>query len=301
MVKFMRLVNEENKSMDCLEVGSKAMGVLSEERLKVLRLLSEGPKYPAEIARQMGVEIQSIYYHIRLLEKSKLIRFLEYEERGGAAAKKYCLASNALSIIIKEDWKGFAGKSQKIPTLISPFIQNGFFNGKIIVGSPDPHGKYRARGSEFSMMELTMLLGQYCTFAPPLYLLDTIATEKDRTSNLILAGGPKVNTIVGEINKSLPIRFEKDSFTIYSTLSKKKYGENVGVVELINNPFSKNSKLLLIGGLNYAGTKSAVLSILTKMNELEKGNKYDSKIMAKVVQGYDEKGSGMIDTVEILE
>ncbi len=297
----MKLVNEENKSIDCIELNPKMLSALSDERFKILELLSQQSMYPAQIARELGVDIQSIYYHIKLLEKAKLIRFLGYEEKGGAAAKKYTLVSDAFSIVINGNWRKHISRKKSIPNLLNQFISNGNFNGKIVVGSPDPHGKYHARGSELAIMEFTMLLGQYASFSPPLYMLDTQIKQSDLSHNLILAGGPKVNTVVNEINHNLPIRFEKDSFTIYSTISKKRYGENVGVIELIQNPFSKNHKILLIGGLNYHGTRSAVLSILNELDELEKGNKYNKRILAKVVQGYDEKGSGSVDTVEILE
>lgn len=297
----MRIINEKNQSLGCVEINSKTLGVLSEERFQILKLLARESMYPAQIARKLNVEIQSIYYHIRLLEKAGLIVFSGYEEHGGAAAKKYTIAADAVSVVINNNWKSFVSRKRKIPNLLDPFLSNGHFNGKIVVGSPDPHGKYRARGSELSMMEFTMLLGQYADFSSPLYLLDTEVKERDKKSNLVLAGGPKVNTLVEEINKDLPIRFEKDSFAIYSKISKKRYGENVGVIEVIENPFSKNHKILLIGGLNYHGTRSAVLALSTRIGELQKGNKFNKRIMAKVVEGYDEKGSGIVDTVEVLE
>jgi hypothetical protein len=53
--------------------------------------------------------------------------------------------------------------------------------------------------------------------------------------------------------------------------------------------------------LTHFGTRVAVLSLLQKTRELEKGNFHDSSKIAKVVQGFDENGDGIVDAVEILE
>jgi len=151
------------------------------------------------------------------------------------------------------------------------------------------------------MVEFSMLLGQYAGFSFPLYSLDTELKGREKEGNLVLAGGPKVNTVVAEVNKHLPIRFEEGSFDVYSTLSKKKYGENIGLVELVENPFNRKKKVLLLGGLNQNGTRAAVLALVKRMREVEKGNAYNPGIIAKVVEGFDDNGDGVVDAVEILE
>ena len=110
----MRMINDENKSLDCIELGSSHIGALSIDRFQILQLLSKGPMYPAEIAREMNVEIQSIYYHVRLLEKAGLVKFYDYIEVGGAAAKRYALTSSAVSVIISPSWKSFVSKKPKL-------------------------------------------------------------------------------------------------------------------------------------------------------------------------------------------
>ena len=301
----MRIIENEKGAIECRQVGAKEMSVLSDERIEILKLLSASPGYPAEIARKISMPIQSVYYHIRLLEKAGLIEFIDYIEKNGGVAKKYSAKFPSLGIILNEKgWHGVIEQKKKEPKLLEPFIKNGFFDGLIVVGSPDPHGKYRARGSELGMLELSMYLGNYATFDFPLYSLDTQLKTDDRKRNLVLAGGPKVNTLIAEINKSLPIRFEKDNFELFSTLSKKKYGENIGVVELIKNPFasgSSSSSILVVAGLNQHGTRAAVIALVKKMKEIEQGNKFNKKIMAKVIEGFDEDGDGVVDAVEIRE
>ncbi|MBD3398192.1 ArsR family transcriptional regulator [Candidatus Micrarchaeota archaeon] len=298
----MRLVSEEGKSLGCSKIGAESMKVLSPERIEVLKLIAKEPMYPAQIAREMGMQVQAVYYHIKMLEKAGLAGFVEYEERGGAMAKKFASSSDALAIVLNnEGWREYREQKGGVPSLLSPFVKNRSFEGTIVLGSPDPHGKYRARGNELCMVEFAMLLGQYAGFSFPLYFLDTEVREKEREGNLVLAGGPKVNTLVAESNKHLPIRFEERSFDVYSTLSGKKYGENIGLVELLENPFNRKKKLLLLGGLNQNGTRAAVLALVKRMREVEAGNTYNSEIIAKVVEGFDDNGDGIVDAVEILE
>lgn len=298
----MKLISGEGKSLECVEIKGESIGVLSEERMRILRMLSSEPLYPAEIARRMGMQVQAVYYHMKLLEKASLARFVEYEERGGAMAKKFSAASDSFAIVLNEKgWKAFRHSAKAAPRILAPFIKNGSFEGRIVMGSPDPHGKYRARGNELCMVEFAMLLGQHASFSFPLYLLDTQLRERDLRQNLVLAGGPKVNTLVSRINRELPIRFDEGSFEVHSTLSGKKYRENIGLIELVRSPFDKKSSVLLVGGLNQNGTRAAVLCLIKKMKEIEEGNEYSPRDMAKVVEGFDDDGDGVVDSVEILE
>ena len=146
-----------------------------------------------------------------------------------------------------------------------------------------------------------MVLGQYAAFSPPLYCLDTEARGELKHRNLILLGGPKVNTVVNEINEHLPIYFEGKTFGIHSRLSGKRYEENVGIVEVVENPFNKTKKILLAAGLNQASTRTAVLALINELDKMSDGNMFDKKQLAHVVQGFDEDGDGIVDAVEILE
>ncbi len=298
----MKLLNNRNEVMESAAIPLESIGVLSSERMKILMLIAEEPMYPAQIARRMGMSVQGAYYHMKILEEANLARFAEYEERKGGVAKKFSAISPSLVMILRSDaWRGHVIKEHKIPAVLEPFISRGFFNGRMVLGSPDPHGKYRARGSELCMVEFGALLGRYASFSPPLYFLDTQMRDADKSLNLILAGGPKVNMLVSEVNRNLSLRFSDASSDVQSKLSGKRYGENVGIVELINNPFSRNTKILLLGGLNQHGTRAAVLSLLRDMGSICKGNMYDPNRIAKVVEGFDDNGDGIVDTVEMLE
>lgn len=293
-------VGEEGYSSSLSDFSQAS--VLSKERLEILRLLSKSPMYPAEIARHLRLPEQTVYYHMRALVSAGLVEISSLEQKQGGTAKRYSFPAEALSILLSER----GAKSQRVarqrkpPKLLEPFVKDGVFDGSMVVGSPDPHGPYRSRGSEFCAAEVAMYLGGFCSFEYPLYYLDTELTDRQRRRNLIALGGPKVNTLVNDINPSLPIRFEK-SFSIYSTLSKKRYAEDVGIVELVENPQNPKTKLLIIAGSSHNGTRIGVLGLLRHQKEFEKGNAYEPGIMAKVVAGYDEDSDGIVDTVEILE
>lgn len=71
--------------------------------------------------------------------------------------------------------------------------------------------------------------------------------------------------------------------------SGQKYEENVGVIETIKNPFNKEAKILVVGGLNHHGTRAAVIALAKQ--KITKNT---------IVQGFDEDGDGVVDSIEIL-
>ncbi len=292
----------QGKSLETKILEGKELSVLSEGRIKLLRILSKEPKYPAQLAKELKLPVQSLYYHFRQLQDAGLVEFEGYSEKGGAIARKYKTSIESLSVAIKEHWHPFSTATfKKPPAMFSDFFVNSHFEGKFVLGSPDPHGKFRSRASEFCATELAMMLGQFATFDYPLYLLDTEIREKTKNENLIVIGGPKVNMLISELNPYLPIYFHEKTFELHSKLSNKKYSENFGVIELIPNPFNKSKKVLVIAGSDHEGTRAAVLALLKERDKIEKGNNYDSKTVAKVVQGFDEDGDGVVDAIEILE
>ncbi len=298
----MRLINDEGKELGCTLLERSGIAAISEERLRILGVLSKGPGYPSEIARELGMPVQTLYYHIRLLERAGLLEFSDYAERNGAVAKRYICRSESIALLIKkEGWRRGSHATAAPPGILKPFIRDNHFDGMIVVGSPDPHGRYRARASELGMLEFTMFLGRYAAFELPLYALDTQLKAEHRKMNLILAGGPKVNTAVEEINSVLPIRFSRDNSEISSSISGKNYNGNIGIVELVQSPYANSSKMLVISGLNQHGTRAAVIAIVEESAKIDAGNLNDPKKIAKVIEGFDEDGDGIVDAIEILE
>ena len=68
--------------------------------------------------------------------------------------------------------------------------------------------------------------------------LDTEIRDEELTNNIILIGGPIVNTVTGKINSKLPIHFDKDNnWGITSTITGKTYhNDETGMIVKTKNP-----------------------------------------------------------------
>lgn len=276
----------------------------SELSIKVLEELSKKPQCAMDIARKLKEHEQKIYYHIRRLEEAGIIKLVGREERVGGLAKIYEMSHSYVSIKMF-DGEGIQNVKVKPKELefFKSFINNGKLNGLIVVGSPDPHGKYGAQASDGSVaIDLALMIGSFLHNVSPNYKLDTEIREEDLKNNLVLVGGPKANILIERINTKLPIYFDtKNEFNIVSTLTKSVYTEdNVGIIVKMKNPFAKDREVLLLSGKRFGGTKAAILGMVKYLKKLEDGNKFDEGI-ARVVHGIDRNADGIIDDVEFLE
>jgi len=201
---------------------------------------------------------------------------------------------------------------KKLESFLSPFItENGEFNGKIVVGSPEPHGPFKtvARDGHYAA-HLAFFLGQFVKNPEDFVVrLDVdIKAEKEEKNNLILVGGPGTNLITQEINCHLPIRFNmkrsRHGF-LFGGLVSKKTGEvytqdTVGIIAKIVNPWDKSKRIIVLAGNKAVGTKACVIALSNFWKEALK--KYEGqKRFAAVIQGFDLDGDGKVDSIEILE
>ncbi|MEM5810767.1 MAG: S-layer protein [Candidatus Aenigmatarchaeota archaeon] len=276
----------------------------SELSIRVLEELGKKPQCAMDIARKLKEHEQKIYYHLRRLEKAGIIKLLKREERVGGLAKIYCISYPYISVKLfeNEHLTDVKVKPREIEFFKS-FIKDGELNAILIVGSPDPHGKYGAQASDGSAaIDLALMIGSFLNHVSPNYKLDTEIREGDLKNNLILVGGPKANILIDRINKNLPIYFDtKNEFNIVSTLTKTVYNEDdVGIIIKMKNPFAKDKEILLLSGKRFKGTKSAILGLVKYLKKLENGNKFNEGI-ARVVRGIDRDADGIIDDVEFLE
>jgi DNA-binding MarR family transcriptional regulator len=300
---------------------SMATKVLEPKQLKValsplawniLKILVEGPNYPKEIGNRLKMNEQKIYYHVRNLEKVGLIEKAKEEKKQGALAKFYTLTDYAFTLLLKpleESQKVFQLKKE-YKNFLEPFITDGKLDALIILGSPEPHGVAKARAKDgLFATDLGLFLGTFLNYRPELFTkLDTEVKEEELKNNLILIGGPGVNFVTARINSKLPIKFEKikDQENFYSGFhsnvsGKNYYEEGYGIIVKTKNPFDKNKDILVIAGRRMAGTRAAILAFLQKFDEICKGNSYDSKVYARIVEGIDKDNDGVIDSVEFLE
>lgn len=286
---------------------AQAKAMTSELAQKILRVLAKEPGYPKDIARKLSVHEQKVYYHVRQMERSGLIKVVRREDVGGTVAKYYALSDPAFVIRFSEFRKARDAGSLKAEAagFLSPFIKDGRLDASIVVGSPDPHGPEKSRSRDgYCAIDLALFLGTFLEELPsPAVRLDTEITQKELEGNMILIGGPIVNKVTARVNPKLVIRFDsRSNWDIISSLTGKSYSQDEsGLLVKSKNPFNPEKSLLLVAGKRYSGTKAAMLAFLNRFDELCRGNSANPKVFARVVEGIDADSDGKIDDVEFRE
>jgi DNA-binding PadR family transcriptional regulator len=293
-------------SLPVQEIKAEDANILSSGlAIRILKLLVEKPMYPKEIARELKINEQKVYYHIRNLEKAGIVSVASTESKQGAVAKYYRLEHPGFVVLFKEleESQGISNLKSESPFL-EPFIRDGKLDALIVVGSPDPHGPEKARSRDgYYGIDLGLFIGTFLNYVPTFNVrLDTEVKEADLKNNLILIGGPIVNSVTGRINEGLPIRFDVEKKVIVSTVSKKSYpNDEMGIIVLGKNPFNKEKSILVVAGKRYSGTRAAIIAFLRYFKELSKGNSNNVRVKARVVEGVDRDSDGIVDDVEFRE
>ncbi|MFA5405980.1 MAG: helix-turn-helix domain-containing protein [Candidatus Nanoarchaeia archaeon] len=281
-------------------------GLTSDLRLKILRELRENPTYPNQLAKKLKLHEQKIYYHINELKKAGIISVVKTEEIKGSVANYYGVKADAFGIELTGNYERIKLKDrtpESISKFFKEFKKEGKFNGLIIVGSPLPHGSFKAvaRDGHYAA-QLGLFLGNFINIGKSFNVyLDTDAiNEKKLDENLILIGGPGTNLVTAQINEYLPINFNENNYwTSIKTKNNEYNDDTCAIIAKIKNPFNKDKVIIIIAGLRVVGTKAGVIAITNNYDELLKG--YDNGDLIKVIKGFDFDGDGKVDGVEILE
>lgn len=284
---------------------------------KILTLLNEKARYPSEIARHLGIHEQKVYYHIRKLERAGAINVEKEEKKKGAIAKYYRTISPAFGIEFPQGYRimqrpSLLGASEQIHNFFKEFInENNAFEGKIVVGSPTPHGPFKtsARDGHYAA-HLTFFMGQFARMPEEFAIkLDVdVKAEKEEKNNLILVGGPGTNLLAQELNDYLPIQFRMESSEqgfllggLVSQKTKRTYTADIaGLVAKIPNPWDKTKRIIVLAGNKAVGTKACVLA-LTNFWEKTLHAYHNQDTFAAVIQGFDMDGDGKVDAIEVSE
>jgi DNA-binding transcriptional ArsR family regulator len=289
-----------------------AQSLLQPTRWKILNELSNGTKCAKDLARTFDTSEQVICYHLRELEKNGLVTLERTVKRRGATAKFYRAEEKAVAIVPRGGTylKGTPKQieetlSEETTQMLDPFISQGRFNGHIVLGSPDAHGIFssRARCGDRAT-DLALFLGSLLPITrESVVRLDTELSQKEAQENLILVGGPRVNTVTMAVNEWLPITYELTGHNMMiSRLSGRSYaGEDEGAVQLIPNPNNEDSKVIVIAGNSYLGTRTAVLAFIKYTDQIAKGNTINKTIIARVAMGLDVDSDGLVDDVQFIE
>ncbi|MBI5397864.1 S-layer protein [Candidatus Woesearchaeota archaeon] len=272
---------------------------------KILKSIVDKGKYPAQIAKELRVHEQKVYYHIRNLQKAGIVVVEREENKQGATARYYKCAEPSFVIRLKEfeHTHKISHLNEQTKRFLEPFIVDGKLNATIIVGSPDPHGPDKARSRDgYYGMDLALFLGTFLNYVPTFNVkLDTETREEDLKNNLILIGGPVVNKITERFNKDLPVNFNEEN-NIVSSISKQVYpSDDTGIIVKVKNSFDSDKCVLVVAGKRYSGTRAAIIAFLKQFGEITMGNMYKRSILAKVVEGIDLDSDGIIDDIEFRE
>lgn len=296
---FMYVVNEDGERTMLLP--AKELQLSKGIELRILNLLSKKPSYPKEVAKRLNLHEQKVYYHFRQLQKKGFVKVVGREEKGAAVAKIYALEKPAF-------FTRFADyeTAERVPkgnAFLEPFIINGSLNAKVVIGSADPHGPERARSRDAGYaVDLGIFLGTFLARMEKLSVHHDIDLhEHDLEDNLIVVGGPVTNRVSRMLNEKMPINFDKKK-NVYSSASDRTYYlDETGIIVKMKNPFDETKNVLVLAGKRYTGTRAAVIAAVHHMGELAKGNEKNRKIIAKVVEGLDENGDGIMDAVRFME
>ncbi len=275
-----------------------AKAISSRMAVKILKELSK-PVCASDLAVKLNINEQNVYYHIRKLRKFGLLDLVRKEERGGAVAKIYRTKAGIVAIKLFDVDPEREVSERVEPGPLRPFISDGLLNAEIVIGSPEPHGKYRSPASDgFVAIALAMFLGSFLKEVKfPVYKLDTQVREVDLRGNLILVGGPKANMISDSVNDKMPARFEfsesRKEWLIRSQ-TRVHAGKRIGLIVRERNPFNPENMVLLLAGTGFRGSAAAVIGLQKYLDLLE-----DNR--ALIVAGLDSDADGIIDDCELVE
>jgi DNA-binding transcriptional ArsR family regulator len=321
MEKKLLLQDDDNtqkvKEISIMQDAQKLKMILDKLSWKILAMLFEEEMYPLEIARQLGVHEQKVYYHIRKLAKAGAIIVKKEEKKKGATAKYYKTVSPAFGIEFPQGYKTIQNLSllsmdKQLQSFFKEFVNGkGVLEGKIVVGSPTPHGPFKtsARDGHYAA-HLTLFIGQFAKMPTDFAIkLDVdVKAEKEEKNNLILVGGPGTNLLTQEINDHLPVRFNmqsSDQGFLLGGLSSKKTSrvytaDAAGLVAKIVNPWDTTKRIVILAGNKAVGTKACVLA-LTNFWKKTLQEYRDADTFAAVIQGFDLDGDGKVDSIEVME
>ena len=275
---------------------------------KILTLLASRPRYPAEMARELHTYHQTIYYHVRRLEKTGLLTRMRSEKIRGGEATRFALSYDGYAVefaVRGEPLPSFqvAARSRTLGAFFKEFVGSGTFDGWIVVGSPVPHGTSMTQGRDgHYAAQLGFALGQFVMLPTtfPIKLDVDLRAEKLERSNLIIVGGPRTNVLSAELNEKLPIKFREGGFwaSIVDDRGRSYTSELDSFLVKTRNPWDETRVVVIAAGLSGAGTKAAVIGLTSYADQVLKG--YGGGDFACVMRGVDLDGDGKVDSVELL-
>jgi DNA-binding transcriptional ArsR family regulator len=304
------IVRDHNRSLQSSTKlffeGTPAKVLANKISWKIIGSLEAKPKYAREIAKELSLNEQSVYYHVKKLLECGIIKIVEEQSIRGANAKKLSLSGDGVSILFRKPSKEMQKpyiSNGRLCRFFDDFLKDNAFDGYIVVGSPEPHGPFRAvaRDGHYAA-QLSYYLGK-CSGHPTNFFvrLDTdIKAEKLYNENLILIGGPITNLLVSEVNQYLQVKFIEPNY--WSGIVDKEgnvfSGETDALIAKIRNPFDRDRCVIVIAGVRHQGTKSAIIGLTECSEEVLRGYNGQPNY-ALIIKGFDQDGDGKVDYTEV--
>ncbi len=240
-------------------------------RWKIMELLiNDETLYIKSIAKTLGLSEQKIHYHVTLLrDEGFLIPTKVVHIKRGRAKLFKPVSSNFLLTLGK-----------KIPSLSETafgilfekeFVDQGQFNGKIIVGSVEPHGNYDAVSRDgYLAGDLCLYIGTHLPLQQGITHnhfvctdLDYIPRNRNHRENLIIIGGHITNILTSQYNNVLKSKFDINFLENRIVGIKNEFTQPThGMIAKFKNPLRKNSWILVLAGVGSLGTRAAIHSII---------------------------------------
>jgi len=295
----------EQKVYNSVFVEHKHVNILSNDlALQIVSKLAQSKACAMDLSRELKQHEQKIYYYLRKLEEAGVIKKVGTERRFGMIAKMYTSVSPIAATKLYDDGDIITssnnGKNPHLHKLLSPFVENGKLNAKIIVGDTYPHGKYN-KPDLFSLFLIDFFLtlgGRINNLSTQSYEIDVFIKKGElEENNIILIGNNMSNTIIESINDKIPVYFTNHE-TIKSKITNKEYNDpRVGIIIKCDSPFNTNKKMLLVGGTTCRSMRAANMALISKLKEISDPHSNFNII----VEGLDTNGDGIIDDAKILE
>ncbi|MCS7110259.1 MAG: hypothetical protein NZ956_02160 [Candidatus Caldarchaeum sp.] len=306
-MKKAKLVVGEKES-DVMLVTSSIMKIFSSAAAFSLMKAFENPNYVSRAAAKLGISKQLASIHVNRMVQAGLLKEVgQIELRGGRAKLYRAAAGGVASVFSNRAWRKAVrpvNMPEKLSKFLRPFVEDGKLDGLVVVGSPHPHGPFRAVATDGHYgFQIGLFIGKFVRDIDDFAVrLDVdVKSEKLYLENLLLLGGPGTNIITSMVNKELPIRFMENNYWAGLVATKQVYtSEFAGLIAKTPNPFNSGKTVLVLAGLRAAGTKASVIA-LTRFWSMLLANYDGQKKWAAVVEGLDLDGDGKIDSVEILE
>ena len=102
------------KIYNSLVVEHKNIGILNSDiSIRIIRELANGSGCAMDVVRNLGIDKQKVYYYLKKLEESGIIRFVKNEQRHGMVAKVFETVAPVVSTKLYEDFGVTDGKGYK--------------------------------------------------------------------------------------------------------------------------------------------------------------------------------------------